>query len=169
MPLTGNQPSFEEIVDAYHPSLYQFALRLTGSVADACDLTQETFYRYATKGHQLRDPAKLKPWLFTTLHREFLQSRRRQACFPTVDIADTELPATAPCVANQLDAQTILECFQQLDELYRVPLALFYLDNLAYRDIAEILGVPIGTVQSRIARAKVQLAARLHTRHARHE
>jgi RNA polymerase sigma-70 factor (ECF subfamily) len=57
--------------------LYRFAISLTRSEADVCDLAQQTFYKWATKGHQLRDPTKVKSWLFTTLHRGFLESRRR--------------------------------------------------------------------------------------------
>ncbi len=69
--------NFERVVAHYYEPLYQFAFSLTRAEADACDLTQQTFYVWATKGHQLRDPAKVKTWLFTTLHRQFLESRRR--------------------------------------------------------------------------------------------
>ncbi|MDA7867266.1 RNA polymerase sigma factor, partial [Verrucomicrobia bacterium] len=62
--------NFEEIVDKHYTMLYRFAITLTHNEANACDLTQQTFYKWATKGHQLRDPKKLKAWLFTKLHRE---------------------------------------------------------------------------------------------------
>jgi RNA polymerase sigma-70 factor (ECF subfamily) len=164
MPLTGDQTNFEEIVDRYYRGLYQFALSLTGAAAEAGDLTQQTFYLWATKGHQLRDAGKIKSWLYTTLHREFLQSRRRQTRFPHVSTEEAELPPIEPAFVQQLDGATVLDCLQDVDELYRAPLALFYLDDRPYKDIAEVLGVPIGTVQSRIARGKAQLAARLQTR-----
>src|SRR3974377_822390 len=85
---------FETLVGRFYRSLYQFALSLTQTEADACDLTQETFYVWATKGHQLRDAGKVKSWLFTTLHREFLERHRRQTRFPHVDLdqAMDELP-----------------------------------------------------------------------------
>src|ERR1043166_6625006 len=67
---------FESLVSRYYRGLYQFAFSLTRREADACDLTQQTFYVWAKKGHQLRDVTKVKTWLFTTLHREFLKSRR---------------------------------------------------------------------------------------------
>jgi DNA-directed RNA polymerase specialized sigma24 family protein len=66
-------PEFEKLVNLYYRDLYRFGLSLTGNEADACDLTQETFYTWATKGHQLKSPEKVKTWLFTTLHRQFLQ------------------------------------------------------------------------------------------------
>ena len=63
--------SFESVVQQYYEPLYKFAFSLTRAEADACDLTQQTFYVWATKGHQLRDESKTKTWLFTTLHRNF--------------------------------------------------------------------------------------------------
>src|SRR5262245_58287787 len=68
----------EALVDAYYRPLYQFAMSLTRAEADASDITQQTFAIWAAKGHQLRDRSKVKTWLFTTLHREFLRTRREQ-------------------------------------------------------------------------------------------
>jgi RNA polymerase sigma-70 factor (ECF subfamily) len=76
---------FESVVAEYYEPLYQFAFSLTRSEADACDLTQQTFYVWATKGHQLRDESKVKTWLFTTLHRAFLENRRKQSRFPILN------------------------------------------------------------------------------------
>src|SRR5436853_5757776 len=94
---------FEALVSQYYASLYQFAFSLTRSESDACDLTQQTFYVWAKKGHQLRDLSKVKSWLFTTLHREFLESRRRQSRFPHYELEDAsvELPATPPTRVDQ--------------------------------------------------------------------
>src|ERR1019366_2726317 len=77
---------FESLVTRFYAPLYQFAFSLTRAEADACDLTQQTFTIWATKGHQLRDVSKVKTWLFTTLHREFLESRRRQTRFPHFEL-----------------------------------------------------------------------------------
>ena len=68
---------FTQLVDAHYTPLYRFALSLTRNTSDACDLTQQTFFIWARKGEQLRDAAKAKSWLFTTLYREFLRGRRR--------------------------------------------------------------------------------------------
>ena len=151
---------FESLVEGYYQSLYKFALSLTGSEADACDLTQQTFYVWATKGHQLRDRSKVKNWLFTTLHREFLESRRRLVRFPHHELSyvNDELPPTLPTAVERADAATAIACLAQIDEANRAPLALFYLENCSYKEIAEILEVPLGTVQSRIARGKARLA-----------
>ncbi|MDA1274556.1 MAG: RNA polymerase sigma factor [Verrucomicrobia bacterium] len=150
---------FESIVSLYYESLFRFALSLTKREADACDITQQTFYLWATKGQQLRDASKVKSWLFTTLYREFLGSRRRDIRFPHFDIesVDSELPATFPKTVADIDSSTVLRSLFQIDELYRAPLILFYLEEHSYREIASILNVPIGTVMSRLSRAKGQL------------
>jgi len=150
---------FESLVARYYRSLYKYAFSLTQAEAEACDLTQQTFYVWATKGHQLRDVSKVKTWLFTTLHREFLESRRRQSRFPHYELGavEFELPTISPARVNQLDSAQVLQALAQVDEVYQAPVALFYLEDYSYKEIAEILAVPLGTVKSRIARGIGQL------------
>ena len=153
------RPDFERLVEQYYRSLFQFALSLTQSESDACDLTQQTFYIWAAKGHQLRDASKVKSWLFTTLHREFLEIRRRQSRFPHYELSqvDHELPPISPARVNQLDGAQVIRALSQIDAVYQAPVALFYLEEYAYKEIAAILDVPMGTVKSRIARGIAQL------------
>ena len=150
---------FESLVACYYRSLYKFAFSLAQEEAEACDLTQQTFYIWATKGHQLRDTSKVKTWLFTTLHREFLEARRRQTRFPHYELSQvsSELPPVSPARVNQLDSGLVLQALRQVDEVYQAPVALFYLEDCSYKEIAEILEVPLGTVKSRIARGIAQL------------
>ncbi len=150
---------FQVLVEQHYETLYQFAMSLSHSEADAWDLTQQTFYTWATKGDQLRDTSKVKTWLFTTLHRAFLQTRRRQARFPHCEIAEAEadLPQLSPVEVYQLDSAQALEALARVDEIYQAPLALYYLEDFPYKEIAEILRVPVGTVKSRIARGLQQL------------
>src|ERR1700758_5383452 len=156
-------PEFEQLVNRYYRDLYRFGFSLTGSQADACDLAQETFYVWARKGHQLRNPENVKTWLFTTLHREFLKICRRQKRFPheTINEAAQDLPHVPAGCVERLDAQTLLGVLRELDDDYRAVLVLYYVEDLSYKEIAEVLAVPLGTVQSRIARAKAQLLRRL--------
>jgi RNA polymerase sigma-70 factor, ECF subfamily len=156
---SGASLEFEALVNRFYQVLYQFAFSLTRSEADACDLTQQTFCIWAEKGDQLRDATKVKSWLFTSLHRVFLQSRRRQTRFPHFEIGavDSELPPVSPPDVSHSDSAQVLEALGQLDEIYRAPLALFYLDDCPYKEIAETLNVPLGTVKSRIARGIAQL------------
>ena len=155
----GHGLDFDSVVARFYEPLYQFAFSLTHSEADACDLTQETFYVWATKGHQLRDDSKVKTWLFTTLHRQFLQSRRRYTRFPheELEAVAVQLPTVLPVAARQIDGRQVLAALQHVEEVYRAPLALFYLEDTAYKDIAGILEIPLGTVKSRIARGIAQL------------
>src|SRR5436190_2745552 len=102
---------FEQIVSQHYEPLYRFAFSLTRAEADASDLTQQTFYIWATKGHQLRDRSKVKSWLFTILHREVLNIRRRAVRFPHFELSDAEedLPRVPPEVVGTLDAARVLE------------------------------------------------------------
>src|SRR5271157_1213854 len=117
----ADKVEFESLVDRFYAPLYQFAFSLARAEADACDLTQQTFCIWAAKGHQLRDASKVKTWLFTTLHREFLGTRRRQTRFPHVELeyAAAELPVVSPVTVNQLDAGRVLEALASLDEIYQ--------------------------------------------------
>jgi RNA polymerase sigma-70 factor, ECF subfamily len=153
------RPDFEDLVANYYQTLYRFAFSLAGDEANACDLVQQTFYIWAAKGHQLRESSKVKTWLFTTLHREFLDSRRRQTRFQHVELdsAGDELPPAPPLSASRLDTAHVLETLARMDETYRAPVALFYLQDCSYNDIAQILQVPLGTVKSRLSRGLAQL------------
>src|ERR1039457_5593762 len=155
----GLDSDFESLVVRFYQPLYQFAFSLTRAEADACDLTQQTFYVWATKGHQLRDKTKVKTWLFTTLHRGFLESCRRQTRYPHYELSDVplELPEMPSLLVNELDSRQVLQALSQVDEVYQAPVALFYLEDCSYKDVAEILDVPIGTVKSRMARGIAQL------------
>jgi RNA polymerase sigma factor (sigma-70 family) len=146
--------NFENLVASYYEPLYQFAFSLTRDEPDACDLVQQTFCIWANKGHQLRDTTKVKTWLFTTLHREFLGARRKETRFPHVDLeyAAAELPTVPSATINRLDTAQMLAALSQLDEIYQAPVALFYLQDCTYNEIASILEVPLGTVKSRLAR-----------------
>ena len=150
---------FETIVSEYYEPLYKFAMSLTRSESDAKDLTQQTFYVWATKGHQLRDPSKVKAWLFTTLHRVFLAARHRQARFPHLDLDEStaQLPVLAPVAADRVDSSQALCALAKVDQVFQAAVALFYLEDWSYKDIARILEVPVGTVKSRLARGIAQL------------
>jgi RNA polymerase sigma-70 factor (ECF subfamily) len=154
---------FENLVKLYYSDLYRFGLSLTGNETDAADLTQETFYIWANKGHQLRNAASVKGWLFTTLHREFLKTCRRRNRFSneSVDERLEDLPNVPADCAARADSQTLLRILGEIAEDFRAPLLLYYMEDLAYKEIADILALPLGTVQSRIARAKIQLLRRL--------
>lgn len=150
---------FEAIVNEHYEPLYRFAMSLTRSESDARDLTQHAFYVWATKGHQLREISKVKTWLFTTLHRAFLETRRRQIRFPHQQLEEVseQLPALCPEPASQSDWFQVLAALAKVDDVYQAAVALCYLEDYSYKDIADILDVPVGTVKSRISRGIAQL------------
>ena len=150
---------FQSLVDLHYGPLYRFAMSLTRAESDASDLVQQTFLTWATKGHQLRDLSKVKSWLYTTLHRAFLESRRRSTRFPHLEIseAEAELPNVEPDLVSRLDAQEVLHLLSRVDEQFQAAVALFYLEDYSYNEIAGILEIPLGTVKSRIARGLAQL------------
>jgi RNA polymerase sigma-70 factor (ECF subfamily) len=159
-----NSETFAQLVDAQYAPLYRFALSLARNGADAGDLVQQTFFIWATKGQGLRDAAKAKSWLFTTLYREFLRGRRRDARSSSLDelaVASPELLADEVDRVSRLDGASVVAALQAVDEAFRAPLTLFYLQDMSYQEIAETLDVPIGTVMSRLSRGKAQLRAAL--------
>ena len=150
---------FEQLVQAHYASLFRFAMSLARDEAAAADLVQQTFYLWASKGDKLRVACAARSWLLTTLHREFLGGRRHENRFAQVEVseADEELPHIGPQAAERLDGHAVMQALLEVAEVYRAPLALFYLEDMSYQEIADTLEVPTGTVMSRLARGKDQL------------
>lgn len=149
----------QAIIEQHYANLYRFALSLSRDESTAWDLTQQTYYLWAKKGHQLRDASKVKTWLFTTLYHEFLATRRQQSRFVSDTMSEHEqpLPPTHEAASEPLDCAAIHQALSKLREESRAVLTLFYLKSNSYKEIAEILGIPIGTVMSRISRGKAEL------------
>jgi len=149
-------PDFKQLIDAHYQGLFRFAQSMCRREGLAEDLVQQTFLQWARKGHTLRDTDKAKTWLYTTLYREWLAIARREKKHEHVEFepdlhgSTEDIPDESPTV----DSVTLQRALDALDEHYRAPLVLFYLRELSYRDIAEALDLPIGTVMSRLSRAK---------------
>ncbi len=150
---------FERLVQEHHAALFRFARSMTRNDSDARDLVQETFLRWAERGHQLSDTSKVKSWLFTTLYRESAAKARRALRFPhdSLESAELLLPEVPPDAPVRADGSLIVQALGQLHEAFRAPIALFYLEDYSYPEIAEILGIPLGTVKSRISRGVAHL------------
>src|SRR5438034_6419776 len=129
-----NAIDFEQLVDRQYVPLFRFALSLSKSEADAADLTQQTFFLWASKGDQLRDRSKAKAWLFTTLYREFLGRRRHEVRFPKVELEEVreEEVSMMPNLAA-IDAKAVLQALTRLEEPFRAALTLFYLEQFSYQ------------------------------------
>ena len=154
-----NPPSFQQLVEEHYVMLYRFALSLTHQEPEAADLVQQTFLIWALKGHQLRAPRQAGTWLFTTLHREFLRGRRREETLARTLLSKevAEVPDVSPDTVREMDAVLVQEAMAKLADHHRVALSLFYLGGHTYGEMSEILGVPVGTIMSRLSRAKAEL------------
>src|SRR5579884_3397030 len=167
MNLRGSQRTVQRLVDEHYVSLYRYAYRLSGSAADAEDLTQEAFCKAQLNLSQLRDPARAKAWLFSILRNAYLHRVRAEAPQRVVSLEDVgEVPEPAAEPLPDLDPELLERALAELPEAFRTPVILFYFEDFSYRDIAEQMDLPIGTVMSRLARAKAHLRSRLMQRGA---
>jgi len=150
------------LVADHHQAVYAYAYRLAGSVPEAEDLTQQVFLIAQQKLGQLRKTGSVKSWLFTILRNHFLKSRQRPQPVPAANLqlnVDT-IPADPP-EDEDIDRQALQKGLDQLPPKFRLVLVMYYFEDLTYREIAEKLQLPIGTIMSRLARAKGHLRAKL--------
>ena len=152
-----------ELVEKYYTLLYRYAFRLSGSAVEAEDLTQQTFLTAQTKIYQLRDPHCVKSWLFTIVRNTFLKNIRSSGTVSTLSLESVVEPADEFFVEESLIHQELQTILNELPEEFRTPLILYYFDEFSYQQIARQMDVPIGTVMSRLARAKMHLRNRLTT------
>ncbi|MEM9025691.1 MAG: RNA polymerase sigma factor [Verrucomicrobiota bacterium] len=155
---------YSAIVEQHYQKLYYFAYSLAKQESDAWDLTQSAYLKLAKKSSKIREPSKVKSWLFSTVYREFLDQRRRSLKFPECDLENsyTIHSSNSNESQNKLDYETAIAFIMELDETLRAPLTLFYVENSSYQEISEILKTPIGTVMSRLHRGKMLLHQRIH-------
>jgi RNA polymerase sigma-70 factor (ECF subfamily) len=152
-------------VAEHGPVLYRYAYRLTGSTADAEDLTQQTFLLGYRKLTQLRDPAGARPWLMAILRREYLRSAMKSATERRLVVPLNVDTLPAELVDRwEVDEEALQNAINGLADVYKLVVLSFYFEDLSYREIAEQLDLPVGTVMSRLSRAKAQLRSRLFER-----
>ena len=153
----GERTAFDELIERWHSPLWHYVRRLLGDGDMAAEVLQEVWIRVLRGLPALREPSRLRAWLFTIARRTAMDRLRIKyseppaASIDDVDVAGQEEP----------DLAHDIEAMQQ--ELARMPLVerevlvLFYLEELTLEQIAEVLGVPPGTVKSRLHRARRML------------
>jgi RNA polymerase sigma-70 factor (ECF subfamily) len=150
------------LVEQHYQLLYRYAYRLCGSVALAEDLTQETYCTAQEKLGQLRDPEKARGWLCAILRNHYLHARRHEVAAWSGSLDGLAIESqTGIDESGDIDVERLQLVLRDLPEVFRTPVILFYFEEFSYRQIAEQMGVPIGTVMSRLARGKAYLRSRL--------
>jgi len=164
--LNGDNDAFGEVVTRYERPIYNLAYRMTGNVTDAADLTQEIFIHLHRKVAGFRGDAAFSTWLYRlaiNYSKDWLRKEGRRA--PVVEINEEIMPDSDAGPGQLYEKKEVQELVQSailtLPEDQRIAIILHDIQGYNYEEIADITGVPIGTVKSRLARARLKLAEKL--------
>jgi RNA polymerase sigma-70 factor (ECF subfamily) len=161
-PSDSQQLDIESLVAEHGPVLFRYAYRLTGSAADAEDLTQHVFLTALAKLDQLRDPTAARAWLCAVLRRAYLRTQRRTRPQAVADLQlDMNVLAVDIPEKIEFDSDDLQRAINDLPDDFRLVLVGFYFEDCSYKDLAERLELPIGTVMSRLSRSKAYLRSQL--------
>lgn len=150
-----------QLVADYHQPLYRYAYRLTGSTADAEDLAQQVFLIAQQKLRQLRQSKSVRSWLFAILRNCYLKSFRHRGPL-SLAASNFDIESVPEKVLDQqVDSEQLQLAINELPEEFKLVVLMFYFEQRSYREIAETLQIPAGTVMSRLSRAKGHLRQRL--------
>jgi len=165
----GEPEAFDALVERWHTPLCAYARRVTASDDAASDVVQDVWLRIVRGISRLRDPARLRPWIFGIARRVLMDRLRDKYAAPVlVDIADDH-PAAEPDLEREADLAALAAALDGLPLIERDVLALFYLEELTLDELSDVLAIPIGTVKSRLFRARRLLRERWLTPEAPHD
>lgn len=160
----GERDAFDELIARWHEPIWRYLRKLCGSDDAASDLSQDTWLRVLRGAASLRDPARLRPWLFGIARRVAMDRLRRQYSSPLDAGAELDgLPAAQADPGLESDLAWLEGEVAALPIRERETLALFYLRELTIEEIAALLDVPAGTVKSRLFRARRMLKQQMQT------
>lgn len=154
----NNSEELTRFVDEYYQLLFRYAYRLSGDRAEAEDLTQQTYLIAQKKLSQLRDARSGRSWLCTILRNLFLKKVSRKN--EPVSLGANFEVASDDSAMPELTSSELQTALDDLPEDFRVPLLMFYFEEQSYKEISHELEIPLGTVMSRLARAKSFLQER---------
>jgi len=147
------------------PHLRRYARALLRDSEEADDLVQDCIERALAQIHQWRDRTSPRQWLFTIMHNLYVDEVRkhqRRASGPALTVIDGDDLASEPRQLAHLETMDVLAALHALPDERRAALVLVGVEGFNYRDAAAILGVPVGTLMSRLARGREQLRATLN-------
>ncbi len=150
-----------ERITEHIPRLRRYARALVGDPYAADDLVQDTIERAIKKRHLWRPGSDLRAWLFTIMHNVFVNQLRSRRAHPEEALDDDSLPAVAPADGVQLEIRDLQTALAALPPEQRAVVLLVGLEQLTYAEVAAALGIPIGTVMSRLFRGRERLRATL--------
>ncbi|MGE5242109.1 MAG: RNA polymerase sigma factor [Bacteroidota bacterium] len=149
-----------ELLTEQIPRLRRYAHALTGSRTRADDLVQDTLERSWSRRHLWRRDSDLRAWLFTIMHNVFVNQLRKNSSAPGHVPFDEAIDPPSGAVADQtLELRDLASALERLPAEYREVLLLVGLEQMQYEEVAEVLGVPVGTVMSRLSRGRDRLRA----------
>lgn len=163
--MTREEQRFRGELVSLLPRLRRFARALAGRREDADDLVQIALERALVRRAQWEPGTKLASWMFKIMNNAWIDEvRSRNRRQKTFSAADAIEEAGASAAGNPLDAIAVRRAVEELNEDQRVAVALVLVEGLTYKEAAELLGIPMGTLTSRLARAREQLQASLSGR-----
>jgi len=157
----GSVPNLADLVERHYALLYRYAYRLSGSAADAEDLTQQAFLTAQRCLPQLRELSRAKGWLCAIVRNTYLKGLRATKGVSLVSLDRIAEQSDTGPVDSFIDQEQLQLALNELPEDFRTPLIWFYFEEFSYKEIAERMELPIGTVMSRLARGKAHLRAQL--------
>jgi RNA polymerase sigma factor (sigma-70 family) len=164
----GDRAAWGELVDTWERPLFYYVRRLGASEADALQILQDTWIEVLNSLGSLKDPSRFVPWLYTITRRMAIRARPRRIDELTThaDISGQADPDD-DFEARLDDTAAVHWGLERLPPQQREVLVLFFLRDLSLKDIAEVIDVPVGTVKSRLHKARQQLAALLRRSEAK--
>jgi RNA polymerase sigma-70 factor (ECF subfamily) len=160
----GEREAFEQLIARWYDPVWRYARRVGGSEESADEVTQEVWMRVLRSIGRLREPSRLRPWLFGIARRVLMDRLRVKYATPDlVDVAGRELAADADGLDERIDLESMHEALERLPLVEREVLTLFYLQELTLAEVADVLAVPAGTVKSRLFRARPLLRRALES------
>jgi len=159
--LLGEPAAFDELVARWHPGIWRYARRMAGNDHEADDLAQDVWLRVVRGLPRLEEPARIRAWIFGIARRVLMDRLRVRYATPVMAEVELDTLETAPAEDDDLRSRIgeMESALATLPVIERDVLALFYLDELSLAEVAAVSGVPIGTVKSRLFRARQLLRA----------